>query len=156
MTITVDHISYEVAGSKKVIVSSQVTITSGTQFVQAVYSASAAAAAGGFTNTLNSNIQQIWIMQATGTSAVSTVRIYLQWEATSNKFAIALRGNGAAVSGTTNSIGNEGKCSHLDFRSFGGLKNYAGSGKTGNIVIGAGSNITTTKVCIVLDIRPTG
>ena len=62
------------------------------------------------------HITQIWY-------AISGMRIDLEWDASSNVKALIL-GGGVTLEPTMG---------HLDFRSFGGIKNNAGSGITGDI-----------------------
>ena len=61
-------------------------------------------------------ITQIWYM-------ISGMRIDLEWDASSNVKALIL-GGGVTLEPTMG---------HLDFRSFGGIKNNAGGGITGDI-----------------------
>ena len=62
------------------------------------------------------HITQIWYM-------ISGMRIDLEWDASSNVKALVL-GGGVALEPTMG---------HFDFRSFGGIKNNAGGGITGDI-----------------------
>ena len=62
------------------------------------------------------HITQIWYM-------ISGMRIDLEWDASSNVKALVL-GGGVALAPTMG---------HFDFRSFGGIKNNAGGGITGDI-----------------------
>ena len=62
------------------------------------------------------HITQIWYM-------ISGMRIDLEWDASSNVKALIL-GGGVTLEPTMG---------HLDFRSFGGIKNNAGGGITGDI-----------------------
>ena len=62
------------------------------------------------------HITQVWY-------AISGMRIDLEWDASSNVKALIL-GGGVALEPTMG---------HFDFRSFGGIKNNAGGGITGDI-----------------------
>ena len=62
------------------------------------------------------HVTQVWY-------AISGMRIDLEWDASSNVKALVL-GGGVALEPTMG---------HFDFRSFGGIKNNAGGGITGDI-----------------------
>ena len=64
------------------------------------------------------HITQVWY-------AISGMRIDLEFDATSNVKALIL-GGGVTLEPTVG---------HLDFRSFGGIKNNAGSGITGDVAL---------------------
>ena len=71
------------------------------------------------------------------------MRVALEWNATSNVVAAVLGGSAAAgnVSG------------HMDFRSFGGLKNNAGSGIDGNIDLTTHGHTAHDHYTVVLQLR---
>ena len=96
----------------------------------------------GFATNINgetparAHIEQIWY-------DVGGMRVALEWNATSNVVAAVLGGSAAAgnVSG------------HMDFRSFGGLKNNAGSGIDGNIDLTTHGHTNHDHYTIVLQLR---
>ncbi len=73
------------------------------------------------------------------------MRVALEWNATTNVVAAVLGGSAAAgnVSG------------HMDFRSFGGLKNNAGSGIDGDIDLTTHGHTAQDHYTIVLQLRKT-
>ena len=81
-------------------------------------------------------IEQIWY-------DVGGMRVALEWNATTNVVAAVLGGSAAAgnVSG------------HMDFRSFGGLKNNAGSGIDGDIDLTTSGHTNLDHYTIVLQLR---
>ena len=81
-------------------------------------------------------IEQIWY-------DIGGMRVALEWNATSNVVAAVLGGSAAAgnVSG------------HMDFRSFGGLKNNAGSGIDGDIDLTTSGHTNLDHYTIVLQLR---
>ena len=81
-------------------------------------------------------IDQIWY-------DVGGMRVALEWNASSNVVAIILGGSAAA--------GNvQG---HMDFRSFGGIKNNAGSGINGDIDLSTSGHTNLDHYTIVLELR---
>ena len=81
-------------------------------------------------------IDQIWY-------DVGGMRVALEWNATSNVVAIVLGGSAAA--------GNvQG---HLDFRSFGGVKNTEASGVDGDIDLTTSGHTNLDHYTIVLELR---
>ena len=81
-------------------------------------------------------IDQIWY-------DVGGMRVALEWNATSNVVAMVLGGSAAA--------GNvQG---HMDFRSFGGIKNNAGSGIDGDIDLSTSGHTNLDHYTIVLELR---
>ena len=81
-------------------------------------------------------IDQIWY-------DVGGMRVALEWNASSNVVAIVLGGSAAA--------GNvQG---HMDFRSFGGIKNNAGSGINGDIDLTTNGHTNLDHYTIVLELR---
>ena len=82
------------------------------------------------------HIEQIWY-------DIGGMRVALEWNATSNVVAAVLGGSAAAgnVSG------------HLDFRSFGGLKNNAGGGINGDIDLTTHGHTNHDHYTIVLQLR---
>ena len=84
------------------------------------------------------HIEQIWY-------DIGGMRVALEWNATSNVVAAVLGGSAAAgnVSG------------HMDFRSFGGLKNNAGGGINGDIDLTTHGHTNHDHYTIVLQLRKT-
>ncbi len=82
------------------------------------------------------HIQQIWY-------SISGMRVDLEWNATSNVKAIML-GGGVALEPTVG---------HLDFRSFGGIKNNAGSGIDGDIDLTTLHHTSNDHYTIILELR---
>ena len=81
-------------------------------------------------------LDQIWY-------DVGGMRVALEWNATSNVVAVVLGGSAAA--------GNvQG---HMDFRSFGGIKNNAGSGINGDIDLSTSGHTNLDHYTIVLELR---
>ena len=82
------------------------------------------------------SIEQVWY-------DIGGMRVALEWNATSNVVAAVLGGSAAAgnVSG------------HMDFRSFGGLKNNAGSGIDGDIDLTTSGHTNLDHYTIVLQLR---
>ena len=81
-------------------------------------------------------IDQIWY-------DVGGMRVALEWNASTNVVAIVLGGSAAA--------GNvQG---HMDFRSFGGIKNNAGSGIDGDIDLSTSGHTNLDHYTIVLELR---
>ena len=81
------------------------------------------------------HISQIWY-------AISGMRIDLEWDASSNVKALIL-GGGVALEPTVG---------HLDFRSFGGIKNNAGGGITGDIDLTTLHHTNNDAYTIVLEL----
>ena len=81
-------------------------------------------------------IDQIWY-------DIGGMRVALEWNATTNVVAAVLGGSAAAgnVSG------------HMDFRSFGGLKNNAGGGINGDIDLTTHGHTNHDHYTIVLQLR---
>lgn len=46
------------------------------------------------------------------------------------------------------------KSDHADFRSFGGLQNYAGAGKTGNITLTTTGILSGEVITVIMDVSP--
>jgi len=82
------------------------------------------------------SIEQIWY-------DIGGMRVSLEWNATSNVVAAVLGGSAAAgnVSG------------HMDFRSFGGLKNTLASGYDGDIDLTTSGHTNLDHYTIVLQLR---
>ena len=81
-------------------------------------------------------LDQIWY-------DVGGMRVALEWNASTNVVAVALGGSAAA--------GNvQG---HMDFRSFGGIKNNAGSGINGDIDLTTSGHTNLDHYTIVLELR---
>ena len=81
-------------------------------------------------------IEQIWY-------DIGGMRVSLEWNATSNVVAAVLGGSAAAgnVSG------------HMDFRSFGGIKNTLASGYDGDIDLTTSGHTNLDHYTIVLQLR---
>ena len=71
------------------------------------------------------------------------MRVDLEWNASSNVKAIML-GGGVALEPTVG---------HLDFRSFGGIKNNAGGGIDGNIDLTTLHHTSNDHYTIILELR---
>ena len=81
-------------------------------------------------------IDQIWY-------DVGGMRVALEWNASTNVVAVVLGGSAAA--------GNvQG---HMDFRSFGGIKNNAGGGINGDIDLTTNGHTNLDHYTIVLELR---
>ena len=81
-------------------------------------------------------IDQIWY-------DIGGMRVQIDFDATTNVPALVLGGSAAA--------GNvQG---HLDFRSFGGIKNNAGSGVTGDIDVTTSGHTNLDHYTIILELR---
>ena len=107
----------------------------GESSVEKVDISALAASNAGLTPAL-ATIEQIWY-------DVGGTRVALEWNATTNVVAAVLGGSAAAgnVSG------------HMDFRSFGGLKNNAGSGIDGDIDLTTSGHTNLDHYTIVLQLR---
>ena len=81
------------------------------------------------------HITQIWYM-------ISGMRIDLEWDASSNVKALIL-GGGVTLEPTMG---------HLDFRSFGGIKNNAGGGITGDIDLTTLHHTSNDAYTIILEL----
>ena len=81
-------------------------------------------------------IDQIWY-------DVGGMRVDLEWDATTNVKALMLGGSAAA--------GNDH--GHMDFRSFGGLKNTEASGVDGDIDLTTSGHTNLDHYTIVLELR---
>ena len=81
-------------------------------------------------------IEQIWY-------DIGGMRVALEWNATSNVVAAVLGGSAAAgnVSG------------HMDFRSFGGIKNTEASGADGDIDLTTSGHTNLDHYTVVLQLR---
>ena len=82
------------------------------------------------------HITQVWY-------AISGMRIDLEWDASSNVKALIL-GGGVALEPTVG---------HLDFRSFGGIKNNAGGGITGDIDLTTLHHTNNDEYTIILELK---
>ena len=107
----------------------------GESSVQKVDISALAASNAGLTPS-RATIEQIWY-------DIGGMRVALEWNATTNVVAAVLGGSAAAgnVSG------------HMDFRSFGGLKNNAGSGIDGDIDLTTSGHTNLDHYTIVLELR---
>ena len=83
-------------------------------------------------------IEQIWY-------DIGGMRVALEWNATSNVVAAVLGGSAAA--GNVNG--------HMDFRSFGGVKNTLASGYNGDIDLTTHGHTNHDHYTIVLQLRKT-
>ena len=83
------------------------------------------------------HIEQIWY-------DVAGMRVALEWNATSNVVA--------AVLGTSLGVGTN-VSGHMDFRSFGGIKNNAGSGIDGDIDLTTHGHTAHDHYTVVLQLR---
>ena len=94
-----------------------------------------AASNAGLTPAL-ATIEQIWY-------DIGGMRVALEWNATTNVVAAVLGGSAAAgnVSG------------HMDFRSFGGIKNTLASGYDGNIDLTTHGHTAHDHYAVVLQLR---
>ena len=81
-------------------------------------------------------IEQIWY-------DIGGMRVALEWNATTNVVAAVLGGSAAAGPGS----------GYMDFRSFGGLKNNAGSGIDGDIDLTTSGHTNLDHYTIVLQLR---
>ena len=81
-------------------------------------------------------IDQVWY-------SIGGMRVDLEWAATTNVKALMLGGSAAA--------GNVG--GHLDFRSFGGLKNTEASGVDGDIDLTTSGHTNLDHYTVVLELR---
>jgi len=82
------------------------------------------------------HITQIWY-------AISGMRIDLEWDASSNVKALIL-GGGVTLEPTVG---------HLDFRSFGGIKNNAAGGITGDIDLTTLHHTSNDAYTIILELK---
>ena len=84
----------------------------------------------------NATINQIWY-------DIGGMRVALEWNATTNVVAAVLGGSAAAgnVSG------------HMDFRSFGGIKNTEASGVDGDIDLTTSGHTNLDHYTVVLQLR---
>ena len=97
---------------------------------------SALAASNTGSTPSRATIEQIWY-------DIGGMRVALEWNASSNVVAIVLGGSAAA--------GNvQG---HMDFRSFGGIKNNAGGGINGDIDLTTSGHTNLDHYTIVLELR---
>ena len=82
------------------------------------------------------HITQVWY-------SISGMRIDLEWAADTNVKALIL-GGGVALEPTVG---------HLDFRSFGGIKNNAGSGITGDLDLTTLHHTNNDAYTIILELK---
>ena len=97
---------------------------------------SALAASNAGLTPSRATIEQIWY-------DIGGMRVALEWNATSNVVAAVLGGSAAAgnVSG------------HMDFRSFGGIKNTEASGADGDIDLTTSGHTNLDHYTVVLQLR---
>ena len=107
----------------------------GESSVEKVDISALAASNAGLTPAL-ATIEQIWY-------DVGGMRVALEWNATTNVVAAVLGGSAAAgnVSG------------HMDFRSFGGIKNTEASGVDGDIDLTTSGHTNLDHYTVVLQLR---
>jgi len=86
-----------------------------------IFDSSAVFAAVGLTDTMNASIERI-IFSGAKLANVGTIK--LEWDATTDVLALPIA---FAALGDSSCV--------LDFSRFGGLKNYAGTGKTGDLLM---------------------
>jgi len=86
---------------------------------------------------------RIAVMKFTNLSDGTGMRVALEWNATTNVVAAVLGGSAAAgnVSG------------HMDFRSFGGIKNTEASGADGDIDLTTSGHTNLDHYTVVLQLR---
>ena len=108
---------------------------SGESSVNKVDISALAASNAGLTPS-RATIEQIWY-------DIGGMRVALEWNATTNVVAAVLGGSAAAgnVSG------------HMDFRSFGGLKNTEASGADGDIDLTTSGHTNLDHYTVVLQLR---
>ena len=97
---------------------------------------SALAASNAGLTPARATIEQIWY-------DIGGMRVALEWNATSNVVAAVLGGSAAA--GNVNG--------HMDFRSFGGIKNTEASGVNGDIDLTTHGHTAHDHYTIVLQLR---
>ena len=109
----------------------------GESSVEKVDISALAASNAGLTPAL-ATIEQIWY-------DIGGMRVALEWNATTNVVAAVVGGSAAAgnVSG------------HMDFRSFGGIKNTEASGVDGDIDLTTSGHTNLDHYTIVLELRKT-
>ena len=97
---------------------------------------SALAASNAGLTPSRATIEQIWY-------DIGVMRVALEWNATTNVVAAVLGGSAAAgnVSG------------HMDFRSFGGIKNTEASGADGDIDLTTSGHTNLDHYTVVLQLR---
>ena len=107
----------------------------GESSVQKVDISALAASNAGLTPS-RATIEQIWY-------DIGGMRVALEWNATTNVVAAVLGGSAAAgnVSG------------HMDFRSFGGIKNTEASGADGDIDLTTSGHTNLDHYTVVLQLR---
>ncbi len=156
MAFTSLSTTYQMSGSKIVVFRGSFTWTNTSPWDSVLYDASAAATAGGFADTLNSNIQQIWFSVKMGTLSSIAGVLSLQWDANTPVLALPL-GQANCLNGTDPRSGLSQSRFHLDFREFGGLKNTAGAGKTGDIrIFSPNMTFPGGPAQIIMTVKPNG
>lgn len=104
-----------VNGSKKTVVHIAVDSDGSEETALVVYDSSALATEAGIVDPLNCKIKKVTI-----SSSSLTAQMKLLFDATTDVLAVAIPSGVAGVQ---------------DFKSFGGIKNTAGTGKTGDILL---------------------
>ena len=122
-------------GTTAVVKLTNISDGSGESSVKKVDVSALAANSAGATPAL-ATIEQVWY-------DIGGMRVALEWNATTNVVAAVLGGSAAAgnVSG------------HMDFRSFGGVKNTLASGYNGDIDLTTHGHTSHDHYTIVLQLR---
>ncbi len=117
-TLTINYKSY---GIKDTILYATLASDGSEESDTVIYDSSAVATALGITDTLTCTLRWIKVYAAVSNGAAGTFRGKLEFDATTDVLAFSIpSGNGAA---------------EADFTCTGGLKNYAGTGVTGDITL---------------------
>lgn len=104
-----------------------------------VYDSSVVCAAVGIPDNLNASIEKIHI---SAYKAANVGQIVLEFDAATDVLAMPFT---IAAAGETHY--------HFDFSEFGGLKNYAGTGRTGDVLLTTLGLDTGDSIMIVLEMR---
>jgi hypothetical protein len=102
-----------------------------------IYDSSVIATALGITDPLDSTILEVYV----STSTLTALGVKLEFDATTDVLAVAIPGGAGATS-------------HHNFRDFGGLPNYAGTGITGDITLTTTLLEANSSISLVLCVRP--
>lgn len=86
-----------------------------------IFDSSVVTAAAKLTDTMNASIERIWF---TGSKPATSATINLTWDANTDVLALPIN---FAAAGDAHL--------EMDFTRFGGLKNYSGTGKTGDLLM---------------------
>ncbi len=104
-----------------------------------VYDSSAVATLLGITDPLDSRIENIWF---SGSKAANTATLLLEYDASTDVVAMPINFSATGDSHL-----------HMCFEQFAGLKNYAGTGKTGDILLTTTGLDSGDSFMMVLDVR---